>query len=101
MCRDPREIGRSQHRSGYLETGSRKPDEVMEQDRDIRLPPAQRRQFQRQHVEAVIEIGTEFTPVRHRQQILIGRGDDPDIDLALRVGSQPDDTSVLQHPEQP
>ncbi|MNE98596.1 hypothetical protein D3C80_1971310 [compost metagenome] len=67
--------------------------EVLEQQQDIVVPLAQRRNAQAGDVQAVIKVGTEAAFVGGQAQIFLGGGDDTDIQGNKLVGAE-----TLHHP---
>src|ERR1700722_11909570 len=55
-------------------------NEIFHELWNIGLPFAQWRQVNRENIQPVIQVFTEFTILSHSLQILVGRGDDANID---------------------
>ena len=67
---------------------------------DVFEPFAQRRNPELVHIQPIVEIEAETTGLDVGQQILIGGGDDADIDLATAGIAQWIDRMVFQHTEE-
>ena len=74
--------------------------EMLEQQRDVLAPLAQRRQRQRDDAEPVVEVGAKAPLVRQRLQVGLGRCHHPAIDRDQGVGAQPLQAALLQHAQQ-
>src|SRR5258705_4017381 len=57
-------------------------DEVAHKFRNIRFSLAERWQRNRENIQAIVQILSEFTVTDHLPQVLIGRRDDTNIDAA-------------------
>src|SRR5713226_486838 len=78
------EIGERLHRDGLraLAVLGREPrDEVIDQQRDVFLPLPERWHLDRDHVEPVEEVLAEAAPRDQLVEVVVGRGDHPDVDL--------------------
>src|SRR3954464_14046007 len=75
-------------------------EEVADEDRYVSLSFPQRRQGERNDVQPVEEIETEPSLRRGGLEVLVGCGDDPEVDrLSLRAAERLDD-SILQHTQE-
>jgi hypothetical protein len=72
------------------------PHEVFHQHLDILAPLAQRWQLNREHIQAIEKIFSEFLVSNVLVQIAIGRGDNPDVDVQSSHSAEPFKLSVLQ-----
>ena len=61
---------------------------------------AQRRDAQRYHVQAVIEIGSELPRLDRLREVSVGGGDDADVHLDRPVAADRLELFLLQHPQQ-
>ena len=75
-------------------------DEMFRQQPDISSPFAERRNRDRKHAQAVIEVGAEFLLFHHTAQVLICRGDDPHVGVKGMAAAQAFELLFLEHPEQ-
>src|SRR5450631_2013869 len=73
---------------------------MLEQDRDILSPLAQRRQLDDRDVEPVVEIGTKALLLDQFPEVLLRRRNHSTVDRYQLVRSQPLDFSFLQHTQQ-
>src|SRR5436305_229147 len=73
---------------------------MLDQQRNIVLPLAQRRQLYRDHVEAIEEILAELPLIHHLAEVDVGGGDDPDIDPDRLDPAEAHEIALLDHPEQ-
>ena len=64
-------------------------DEAFHEKRNIVEPFAQRRQRDGKDVQPVKEIGPELPFLDQTSQVLVSRGDDPDINLDRSTTAQP------------
>ena len=71
-----------------------------DEQRDVVLAIAQRRQLDRDHVEAVEEILAELPFLHHLPQVDVGRGDDADVDLDRLHAAEPHEVALLDHAQQ-
>jgi len=62
--------------------------DVLGQHQDVAAARAQRRQSKREYGEAVIESSRKRRPWNGRPQILVGRGQDPDVDRLVARAAQ-------------
>ncbi len=76
--------------------GAGRAQEVLREQDHVRAPLAERRQPQRHDGEPVIEILAEAPGVHRGRQILVARGDDPDVDGLGAGGAEPAHGAVLQ-----
>ena len=74
--------------------------EMLEQQQDVLVALAQRRNSQRRDVEPVVQVGAEPALIRGYPQVLLGRGDDPDIQGDRLVAAEPFDHPLLQQAQQ-
>ena len=72
-------------------------DEVIDQERQVLEPLAQRRRADRDHVEAVVEVLAEAPGLDLLREVAIGGGDHAHVDLDGRRGAHRLDLAVLQH----
>ena len=71
--------------------------EVLGEGRDLLGPVAERGDEDIDDVEAVVEVLAKG-PLGHRLfEVLVGGGDDADVDLDVAVGAQPRELAVLEH----
>ena len=75
--------------------------EVLGERADVARPIAQRRDDDRKHRQAVVEILAERLRLDHRRQIAVRGRDDPDLDVHRPLAADPDDLAVLDHAQQP
>ena len=61
---------------------------------------AQRRYVQREYVEPEVQVLAEAPLLDERQQVPVGRGDHPDVDVVDLVAADGPDVAELQHAEQ-
>jgi hypothetical protein len=80
--------------------GARAAQVVLREHHDVGAALAQRRQRERQHRETVIQVLAEAPSVDRRLQILVGRGEDPDVDRLVACAAQPAHGPLLEHLEQ-
>ena len=71
--------------------------EVLDQRRDVLAAIAQRRHADRDHAEAEVEILAERALLDLLLEVLVGRGDDADVDLDRPRRSEALDFALLQH----
>src|SRR6266542_2606464 len=72
-------------------------EEVLDERGDVLLAIAERRHVDVDHVEAVVEVVAELPLFDLPLEILVGRADDPDIDLDREIRPEPLDLALLQH----
>ena len=76
-------------------------DEVLDEQRDVLRPLAQRRQRDRDDVEPVVQVLPEPAVRDELPQVAVGRGDDAHVDLdRLRVRPSALELALLQHAQQ-
>ena len=68
---------------------------------DIAFPFAQRRDFDRQDGQAIIEVQPEMSFLDFTGQVLIGRRNDPDVDRHAALAANRPDILLLKDPQQP
>ena len=73
---------------------------VTHQDRHVVGTFAKRRQPQRQHRQAIVEIEPELALRHQGRQIAIGRSHHPHVELELSPAADPHHHPILQHPQQ-
>ena len=71
-----------------------------DEQRDVVLALAQRRQLDRDDVQAVEEILAELALLHHLPQIDVGRGDDAHVDLDRLHAAEPHELALLDHAQQ-
>ena len=98
--REPRERARRDAVDDLAEPRAIFLDEVMHEQRDVLGPLAQRRQVQREHVDAVIEILAKPAACNELLELAIGRGDDPDVDAPILIVADPAELLRLQDSQQ-
>ena len=76
------------------------PQEVLGEDRNLLPPLAQRRQADRDDVQAEVQVLAELSRRDRRFEVAVGRGDQPHIDLDVRLAAEPRELAVLQHLQQ-
>jgi len=74
-------------------------EELSAEQRDVLATLAQRRQLDREHHQPVVEILPEPALLDLGGEIAVGRADDPDVDLLLRVAPT-DGSSLLEHAQE-
>ncbi len=74
--------------------------EMVGQKRNVLLALAQRRNVQRHHVQAVVEVFAERALLERRAQILVGGGDHAHVDVPRHVAAQPLEFALLQNAQQ-
>src|SRR5262249_9313336 len=74
--------------------------EVPGEYRDVVLSLAQRRNADREDVQAIEEIAPERSLLDHGPQLPAGGGDDPDIGVPRPRAAEPFELALLQHPQQ-
>src|SRR4029079_18923494 len=75
-------------------------EEVAEQHWDVAAPLAQRRNAQRHHVEAEIEILAKVAALVLPSEIHLGRRDDPEVDAPGFVRAKRGNTTRFEHTQQ-
>ena len=75
-------------------------DEVVDEQRDVFAPLAQRRQRDRDDVDAVEEVLAERAVADRLGEVAVGRGDDAHVDLRLDVRADLAHDAILQHAQQ-
>src|SRR5690606_17914791 len=83
-----------------LELGAEVAEEVLDQERDVALALAQRRQAHLDHVEPVVEVLAEAALPDLLQQIAVGRRDQPYVDLDGLDAAHPLELLLLDRAEQ-
>ena len=76
-------------------------DQVTHEQRNVAAPFAQRRQRDRKHVQAVVEIAPEAPAPHLLGQIAVGRRDDADVDVDRARTAEAFDLPFLEHAQQP
>ncbi len=71
-------------------------NEVFDQNRDIVLPLPQRRKVNRENIKAIVKIGPELPFLYHAPQVLVGRRDEPHVDLKRAGAAQALDLFFLK-----
>ena len=75
-------------------------EEELHQERDVLGALAERRELDREDAEAVVEVLAERLLADGLEQVAVGRGDDPDVDLARRRAADPVELALLQDAQQ-
>ena len=75
-------------------------DEVVGQQEDVVLPLAERRQEDREDVDAVVEVLAEKSRLDERLQVAVGGGDDPHVGLDRAIAAHALELALLQDAEQ-
>ena len=75
-------------------------DEVIGEQHDVRLPLAQRRREDGEDGQPVVQVGAEPPFLHQRFERLVGRGDQPDVDLDRCRAAETLDLALLQHAQQ-
>ena len=75
-------------------------EEVLDQQRDVVLALAQRRQLHGDDVQPVVQVLAELAFVHHVAQIDVGRGDDPDVDLDRLDAAEAHELALLDDAQQ-
>ncbi len=73
---------------------------MLEQEQQVLATLAQRRDAQGGDIQAVIEVSAEAALVGGLAQILLGRGDHPDVQRDRLVATESLDDPLLQHAQQ-
>jgi hypothetical protein len=76
------------------------PDEVLDQRRNVFAAFPERRDLDRDDVQAIEEIVLEPAVGDHLAQVAIGGGDDADVDALRPLGAERLELPLLQHPQQ-
>src|SRR5262252_5587105 len=74
-------------------------DEGLYEERDVLGPLAQRRERDGQHVDPVVQVLPEGLVAHGLGGVAVGRGHDPNVDLDLRLATDPANHAVLQNAE--
>ena len=74
--------------------------EMLDQQRDVLAPFAQRRHLDRDDVEPVEQVLEELAVGDQLPQIAIGRGDHAHVDLLRALGAERLELAILQHAQQ-
>ena len=83
----------------FPELGGNKSDEVFDQEGDVFLPVAQGWELNHHHLQAIKEVLTEAACGHHSFDILVGGGDDADIDRRRCDSAYPQEAAFLDHPQ--
>src|SRR4029077_20673238 len=75
-------------------------DEALRQHEHVSVARPQRRQLDPDDVETEIEILSQTSVPDQRLRILIGRGDDPDVDGSLPITAERPHRPLLEHAQQ-
>ena len=75
-------------------------EEVVGEQQDVGLPLAQRRDEDREDVQAVEQVLAERAGGNRVFEVLVGRGDQPDVDLDRLDAAEPLELALLQHAQQ-
>src|SRR5207253_329890 len=75
-------------------------EEMIDEEIDVLLPRAQRRNRNRKDVDAVVEVLAETSRLRLGGEIAVRRGDDADVDLDVLGVTEPADRLLLQRAEE-
>src|ERR1700741_3334910 len=75
-------------------------DEVAHKFRNIRFSLAERRQRNRENIQAIVQILSEFTVTDHLPQVPIGRRDDTNIDARGAIAAHGLELALLKDTEQ-
>src|SRR5262245_41144583 len=71
-------------------------DEGLHEERDVLGPLAQRRERDGQHVDPVVQVFAEGLVAHGLAGVAVGRGDDANVDLDLRLAPDPANHTVLE-----
>ena len=74
--------------------------ERLHQQRQIVAPVAQRRQADREHVQAVEQVFAQLALLHRFERIDVGRGDDAHVDRLLVPAAEAAEAALLQHAQQ-
>src|SRR5438093_46824 len=80
--------------------GARPAQKVLGERQDVARPLAQRRQREGEHGQAMVEILAEASALDRRSEILVGRRQDPHVDVLVARRAQPAHRALLEHLEQ-
>src|SRR5262245_37939125 len=83
-----------------LHAGSKLADEVIDERVDVVWALTQRRQRDREDVQAVVEVVTEVSRFHHPEKIAVRRGDHADIDVDRPCSTYTLELVLLQHAEE-
>ncbi len=83
-----------------IELAVHAPQEVVHQQRDVVDPLAERRNADREDVQAVEQVLAEAARRGQRFQVLVGRGDEPHVGVDRGVAAHAFELSFLQQPQQ-
>ena len=84
-----------------FELGRHPPREMLDEQRDIALAGAQRRQGDHFERQAVEKVGAEPRLLDQSRQMLVGGGDNPDVDRDRLRRADPGDLAIFYGPQQP
>src|SRR5262249_43616993 len=94
--RDQRAIrGRRERAALATEARGRRGEEVLDQERHVLGPLAQRRQRDADDVQPIVQVLAELAALRLRFQVLIRRREHADVDLDRAVAADAFDLSLL------
>ena len=96
----PRAHRLGQAHRAEAEATAREVREVRREQRDVLAPLAQRRHVQREHGQAVVEVGAEATALDLAGEVAVGGGDHPHVDVVRAVGADALDLAALQRAQQ-
>ena len=90
---------------GKLQVGAVDPRALAREERigdfvDVRTAFTQGRQFQRDYVQAVVQVFTELADLRQALEVAVGRGDQAHIDLLRLHRADAANFTFLQHAQQ-
>src|SRR5262249_13854584 len=74
--------------------------EVLEQERNVLLALAQRRQIDDRHVQTIEQVLSELSLFHEFDQVRLAGGDDAEVDRYRIVGAQPFNLLLLQDPQE-
>src|SRR5207244_2581023 len=80
-----------------LETRRGRGEGVLDQERQVLGPLAQRRERDRDDVQAVVEVLAEAPRLHLGLEVLVGGGEDADVDLERAVAAHPFELALLEH----
>src|SRR5947199_180246 len=72
-------------------------EEVLDQERQVLDPLAQRRQQDRDDVQPVVQVLAEAPRLHFGLEVLVGGGEDADVDLEGAVAAHPLELALLEH----
>ena len=87
-------------RRDALQPGAERLNEGIHQAGNILLTLAQRRDLQRNHIQAIVEVAAERAFFHRIQQIAVGSGDDAHVDLDGMGRADSHHFALLQHAQQ-